>query len=68
MAIRFEDLKDGDLFYDNSIESQQRLVDIRNYKIKIKNTDTISISSNNGIILDSCYNMQSIVYKVIPIK
>ena len=68
VAIRFEDLKDGDLFYDNSIESQQRLVDIRNYKIKIKNTDTISISSNNGIILDSCHNMQNRVYKVIPIK
>lgn len=68
VAIRFKDLKDGDLFYDNSIESKQRLVDIRNYKIKIKNTDTISISSNNGIILDSCYNMQSIVYKLIPIK
>lgn len=64
----FEDLKDGDLFYDNSIESQQRLVVIRNYKIKIKNTDTISISSNNGIILDSCHNMQSKVYKLIPIK
>ena len=50
------------------MEDSDKIEEYLGYDIHEVYTDTISISSNNGIILDSCYNMQSIVYKVIPLN